>query len=101
MDAPWLPKSESGTRSPGPHFRHRGNVCSTHIAPSNSSHMSSTSAACPRQQRSPGARKLSARCPPARSVWLVAVHRMTLYHTAAAAWQDDATHSSVVHALML
>jgi hypothetical protein len=22
MDAPWLPKSESGTRSPWPHFRH-------------------------------------------------------------------------------
>ena len=34
MEAPWLPKSESGTRSPAPHFRHRGNANSTLVAPS-------------------------------------------------------------------
>jgi hypothetical protein len=34
IDAPWLPKSESGTRSPAPHLRHRGNVNSTPNAPS-------------------------------------------------------------------
>src|SRR5579885_1558261 len=26
IEAPWLPKSESGTRSPSPHLRHRGKV---------------------------------------------------------------------------
>ena len=33
MEAPWLPKSESGTRSPAPHLRQRGNIISTPIAP--------------------------------------------------------------------
>ena len=33
MDAPWLPKSDSGTRSPAPHLRHRGKVYSTSLAP--------------------------------------------------------------------
>jgi hypothetical protein len=33
IEAPWLPKSESGTRSPAPHFRQRGNANSTPIAP--------------------------------------------------------------------
>src|SRR5579859_5203585 len=34
MEAPWLPKSESGTRSPSPHLRHRGNAFSTKSPPS-------------------------------------------------------------------
>ncbi len=34
MEAPWLPKSESGTRSPSPHLRHRGNAFSTKSSPS-------------------------------------------------------------------
>jgi hypothetical protein len=34
MDAPWLPKSESGTRSPSLHLRHRGNAFSTKSPPS-------------------------------------------------------------------
>src|SRR5258708_38346211 len=34
MEAPWLPKSESGTRSPSPHLRHRGNAFSTQSPPS-------------------------------------------------------------------
>src|SRR5215469_3315940 len=34
MEAPWLPKSESGTRSPSPHLRHRGNANSTKSSPS-------------------------------------------------------------------
>ena len=29
IEAPWLPKSESGTRSPSLHLRHRGNAFST------------------------------------------------------------------------
>jgi hypothetical protein len=33
MDAPWLPKSDSGTRSPAPHLRHRGKLNSTLLAP--------------------------------------------------------------------
>lgn len=33
MDAPWLPKSLSGTSSPAPHLRHRGNSYSTLLAP--------------------------------------------------------------------
>ena len=33
IEAPWLPKSESGTKSPAPHFRQRGNANSTPIAP--------------------------------------------------------------------
>src|SRR5215469_17428605 len=32
MEAPWLPKSESGTRSPSPHLRHRGKINSTPFA---------------------------------------------------------------------
>src|ERR1700758_3831975 len=28
IEAPWLPKSESGTRSPSPHLRHRGKISS-------------------------------------------------------------------------
>src|SRR5579863_3520791 len=34
MEAPWLPKSESGTRSPSLHLRHRGNAFSTKSPPS-------------------------------------------------------------------
>src|SRR6266566_2558922 len=34
MEAPWLPKSESGTRSPSLHLRHRGNAFSTKSSPS-------------------------------------------------------------------
>ena len=34
MEAPWLPKSESGTRSPSPHLRHRGKAFSTKSPPS-------------------------------------------------------------------
>jgi hypothetical protein len=34
MEAPWLPKSESGTRSPSPHLRQRGNAFSTISSPS-------------------------------------------------------------------
>src|SRR5690242_5203352 len=34
MEAPWLPKSESGTRSPSLHLRHRGKVNSTRSPPS-------------------------------------------------------------------
>ena len=34
MEAPWLPKSDSGTRSPSPHLRHRGNAFSTKSPPS-------------------------------------------------------------------
>ncbi len=34
IEAPWLPKSESGTRSPSPHLRHRGNAFSTKSPPS-------------------------------------------------------------------
>src|SRR6516164_2841490 len=34
IEAPWLPKSESGTRSPSLHLRHRGNAFSTKSPPS-------------------------------------------------------------------
>ncbi len=34
IEAPWLPKSESGTRSPSPHLRHRGKAFSTKSPPS-------------------------------------------------------------------
>jgi hypothetical protein len=34
MEAPWLPKSESGTRSPSLHLRHRGKAFSTKSPPS-------------------------------------------------------------------
>ncbi len=34
MEAPWLPKSESGTRSPSLHLRQRGNAFSTKSPPS-------------------------------------------------------------------
>ena len=34
MEAPWLPKSESGTKSPSLHLRHRGNAFSTKSPPS-------------------------------------------------------------------
>ena len=34
MEAPWLPKSESGTRSPSLHLRQRGNAFSTESPPS-------------------------------------------------------------------
>src|SRR5947209_8056800 len=34
MEAPWLPKSDSGTRSPSLHLRHRGNAFSTKSPPS-------------------------------------------------------------------
>lgn len=34
MEAPWLPKSESGTRSPSLHLRHLGNAFSTKSPPS-------------------------------------------------------------------
>src|SRR5579863_10082218 len=34
MEAPWLPKSESGTRSPSLHLRHRGKAFSTRSPPS-------------------------------------------------------------------
>src|SRR5579859_4142560 len=34
IDAPWLPKSESGTRSPSLQLRHRGNAFSTKSPPS-------------------------------------------------------------------
>jgi hypothetical protein len=34
MEAPWLPKSESGTRSPSLHLRHRGKANSTKSPPS-------------------------------------------------------------------
>ena len=34
MEAPWLPKSDSGTRSPSPHLRHRGKAFSTKSPPS-------------------------------------------------------------------
>src|SRR5258707_1201815 len=65
IDAPWLPKSDSGTRSPAPHFRHRGNVNSTPVAPSSRSRMSTSAAGPrqPRQQRSSGAWTPPARCP--------------------------------------
>src|SRR5204863_8473171 len=33
MEAPWLPKSERGTRSPSLHLRHRGNAFSTKSPP--------------------------------------------------------------------
>src|SRR5690242_4564603 len=56
IDAPWLPKSDSGTRSPAPHFRHRGNSNSTPISPSFSS-------APPLQVSSARPRRHSARVP--------------------------------------
>src|SRR6266581_4965834 len=34
IEAPWLPKSESGTRSPSLHLRHRGKAFSTKSPPS-------------------------------------------------------------------
>ena len=34
MEAPWLPKSDNGTRSPSLHLRHRGNAFSTKSPPS-------------------------------------------------------------------
>ena len=34
MEAPWLPKSDSGTRSPSLHLRHRGKAFSTKSPPS-------------------------------------------------------------------
>src|SRR6266852_2004845 len=34
IEAPWLPKSDSGTRSPSLHLRHRGNAFSTKSPPS-------------------------------------------------------------------
>lgn len=34
IDAPWLPKSDSGTRSPSLHLRHRGKAFSTKPPPS-------------------------------------------------------------------
>src|SRR5438445_7109248 len=34
MEAPWLPKSESGTRSPSLHLRQRGKAFSTKSPPS-------------------------------------------------------------------
>src|SRR5947199_7006275 len=34
IEAPWLPKSDSGTRSPSLHLRHRGKAFSTRSPPS-------------------------------------------------------------------